>query len=73
MLQQLFRRTHLDMGDAGVAQREALGEAVGAMGKADPEAILGRQHVRRSLKYAQREISQQQFLVPPALAHALQR
>ena len=45
MLQQLFRRARLDMRDARIAQREAFGEAVGAMGKTDPEMVFGRQHV----------------------------
>ena len=70
--EQLFRRAHLDVGDARIAQREALGQAVGAMGKANLEAVFGGQHLASILEHTQREVAQQQLLVAPALAHALQ-
>jgi hypothetical protein len=36
---------HLEMGDAGVARRKAAGHLVGAMGKADVEAVFWWEHV----------------------------
>ena len=37
---ELLGRVHLEMPDAGVARRKALGHAVGHMGKADGEVVL---------------------------------
>ena len=43
-LRQLIGVEHLQVADAGGAGREALGHAVGAVGKADGELVFGRKH-----------------------------
>ena len=52
-------------GDAGIAPREPLGDAIGAMGKADGEMIFRRVAFARSSEHAQRKVAQQKLLKRP--------
>ena len=49
LLGEVLRRPHLDVGDAGVAQREALGHAIGRVRKADAKLVPWRKHWRISV------------------------